>query len=99
MTGTSTRYSTRRALQRATLAALDAAGATAARGTATGSAGTSGPRAERRAVTVQYWSRWGGSNPTAAADTKRMPLLDQERSVKKAISNMAAYANTRLASG
>jgi ABC-type glycerol-3-phosphate transport system substrate-binding protein len=29
-------------------------------------------------VAVEYWSRWGGSNPTDGVDTKRLPLFDEK---------------------
>lgn len=46
--------------------------------TACGTASGGPAKAERRAVTVQYWSRWGGANATDAVDTKRMPLFDEK---------------------
>jgi ABC-type glycerol-3-phosphate transport system substrate-binding protein len=50
---------------------------------ACGTAGGNAPKAERRAVTVEYWSRWGGANKTDAVDTKRLPLFDTQYSPTK----------------
>ena len=63
--------------------------------------GTTGAptRGERRAVTVQYWSRWGSANNTDKVDVARLPEFDQKKSVKEALANMVSYANTKLASG
>lgn len=41
------------------------------------------PRGERRAVTVQYWSRWGGANATDPVDTKRMPVFNDKNAPTK----------------
>ena len=47
-------------------------------------AGTGAPtRAERRAVTVQYWSRWGGANNTDKVDVARLPEFDQKMAPTK----------------
>src|SRR5687768_15503526 len=80
MTTATTTGITRRAIQRITLGlgAVTATGAISACGAA-GSA----PRAERRAVTVQYWSRWGGSNNTDKVDVARLPEFDQKMAPTK----------------
>jgi ABC-type glycerol-3-phosphate transport system substrate-binding protein len=50
-----------------------------------GSGGSGAPRGERRAVTVEYWSRWGGANKTDPVDTRRMPLFDEKYAPTKVI--------------
>ncbi|HXI18840.1 MAG TPA: extracellular solute-binding protein, partial [Chloroflexota bacterium] len=71
---------TRRAFQRAAVgvAAITATGVMAACG-----AGTAAPRAERKAVSVEYWSRWGGANKTDPVDVKRLPEFDQKHAPTK----------------
>ena len=72
---------TRRELHRgaAGAAGVGAMGVIAACGSATGTP----TRAERRAVTVQYWSRWGGANNTDKVDVTRLPEFDQKMSPTK----------------
>ena len=71
---------TRRAFQRAAVGvtAITATGVMAACG-----AGTAAPRAERKAVSVEYWSRWGGANKTDPVDVKRLPEFDQKHAPTK----------------
>ena len=72
---------TRRALHRgaAGTAGVGAMGVIAACG-----AGNGAPaRGERRAVTVQYWSRWGGANNTDKVDVARLPEFDQKMAPTK----------------
>jgi ABC-type glycerol-3-phosphate transport system substrate-binding protein len=73
--GTGGTITTRRGFQRGAVALLGttAAAALAACGNPSGA-----PRGERRAVTVEYWSRWGGANKTDPVDTARLPLFDQQ---------------------
>jgi ABC-type glycerol-3-phosphate transport system substrate-binding protein len=74
---------TRRGFQRAAVAAAGVIGAVgvAACGAGSGAA----PRGERRAVTVEYWSRWGGANKTDPVDTARLPLFDQKYAPTKVV--------------
>jgi ABC-type glycerol-3-phosphate transport system substrate-binding protein len=69
---------TRRSLQGRVALAGVAGAAAAPLAAACGLAGGDGAaRGGRRAVTVDYWSRWGGANPTDGVDVKRLPLFNE----------------------
>jgi ABC-type glycerol-3-phosphate transport system substrate-binding protein len=75
---------TRRALQRAAVVGAGAVGGSALAACGAGE-GAGAPRGERRAVTVEYWSRWGGANKTDPVDTQRLPQFDERNAPTKVL--------------
>ena len=79
-----TRGLSRRVIQRAAVGAvaLTTTGVLAACGAGQGSGAAP---AARKAVTVEYWSRWGGANNTDKVDVARMPKFDETHAPTKVV--------------